>query len=77
VRLEITDRSEYESFRTGAEILAELRMRYGAFLSVTSYLDLLAGLSGFMELSLEDASRRSAEDVRRFSARRSPYLLYP
>ncbi len=77
VRIEITDRATFNAFRTGVNILDEVRAQYGAFLSFTSYLDLLAGVSGFIKLPIEDAIRRSAEDIRRFSARRIPYLLYP
>lgn len=76
-RLEITDHATYESFRTGLEILDELRARYGAFLSFTPYLDTLAGVRGMIDLPLSEISRRSAADGRRFAARRIPYLLYP
>ncbi|MBE0644122.1 MAG: DUF1343 domain-containing protein [Bacteroidetes bacterium] len=76
-RLEISDRAMFDSFRTGVEILSELRLRYGAFLSFTSYLDLLAGIADMTNQPSDEIFRRSAEDVRRFSARRIPYLLYP
>ncbi len=76
-RLEITDRSAFESFRTGMEILDAVRTRYGAFLSFTPYLDTLAGVRGIIDVPLSAISQRSAEDVRRFVARRIPYLLYP
>jgi uncharacterized protein YbbC (DUF1343 family) len=74
--LEITDRAAFESFRSGMEILSVLRARYGAFLSVTSYLDQLAGVPRIIELSLPAVSQRSADDVQRFTAQRIPYLLY-
>jgi uncharacterized protein YbbC (DUF1343 family) len=75
-RLEITDRAAFESFRCGMEILSELRTRHGVFLSFTSYLDQLAGIPRIIELSLDAVSRRGADDVRRFTAKRIPYLLY-
>ena len=77
VRLEITDARAFESFRTGLEILAALRARYDAFLSFTSYLDLLSGIADVHRRGIPQVLERADADVRRFLARRSRYLLYP
>ncbi|MFZ1729046.1 MAG: DUF1343 domain-containing protein [Bacteroidota bacterium] len=75
-RIEITDRALFDSFGCGVAILSVLRIHYGAFFTCTSYLDQLAGVPRFNELSVPAVSRRSADDVRRFTAERLPYLLY-
>ena len=77
MRLEITDARAFESFRTGLEILAALRARYDAFLSFTSYLDLLSGIADVHRRGIPQVLERADADVRRFLARRSRYLLYP
>lgn len=77
VRLEITDRSRFEGFRTGLEILAALRRRHDAFLSFRSYLDLLSGIRGTKDRNVRDLLDRADADRRSFLARRAPYLLYP
>lgn len=77
LRLEILDRGAFEPFRTGMEILAVLRARHGAFLSVTSYLSLLAGMSGFSAQSVAAVLSRTDADRRHFRTVRAEYLLYP
>lgn len=77
LRLEITDRAAFESFRTGLEILAALRQRHDAFLSFTSYLSLLSGISRVQDLPVATVLARADADVRHFLDRRNAYLLYP
>ncbi|MBR9977781.1 MAG: DUF1343 domain-containing protein [Bacteroidetes bacterium] len=77
IRLEIIDRRAFQSVRTGLEILFELRGRYGAFISHTSYLYRLFGVPDFLDGSLSAIVERCNEDVRSFLTRRTDYLLYP
>ncbi|MBR9975620.1 MAG: DUF1343 domain-containing protein [Bacteroidetes bacterium] len=77
VRLEITNRHCYESFRTGLEIIAVLRRQHDAFLSFRSYLDLLSGIRGTKDRSVFDLLDRADADRRDFLPLRAPYLLYP
>lgn len=77
ILIEIEDRRRFEPFRTGMEILVALRARHGAFLSTTTYLSLLSGISGFIDQSVPALLSRSDADVRRFRDRRKSYLLYP
>jgi uncharacterized protein YbbC (DUF1343 family)/CubicO group peptidase (beta-lactamase class C family) len=80
INIIITNRSQFDSVRTGFEIAAALRKLYSSNWEVDKYSKLLVN-GGFLEMvkrgdSADQIANAAAQQASEFEKRRAPYLLY-